>query len=210
MIPPLHVVVPDRVARRRGFLPAAYGMLEDADGRLALHLRLKETPARRIHELAVELSAAARRHGGWCVVNERLDVALTADAQAVQLGGGALPVAAARRVAGPELPVGVSVHGPDEADRAADEGANHLVLGTIFETPSHPGRPGAGPELVEACRGRVDVPVVAIGGIDPGRVPEVVEAGADGVAAVRAVWGAHRPRSAARAFLEALDSAGGG
>lgn len=210
MIPPLHVVVPDRVARRNGFLPAAFGMLEDADGELALHLRLKETPGRRVHELAVELAAAARRHGGWCVVNERVDVALTADAQAVQLGGGALPLDAVRRVAGPELPVGVSVHGPDEARRATEEGANHLVLGTIFGTPSHPGRPGAGPELVEACRRRVDVPLVAIGGVDPGRVPEVVEAGADGVAAVRAVWDADRPRRAARAFLEALASARAG
>lgn len=207
MIPPLHVVVPDRVARRRGFLPAAFGMLEDAAGRLALHLRLKEAPARRIHELAVELSAAARRHGGWCVVNERVDVALAADAQAVQLGGGALPVAAARRVVGPELPVGASVHGPEEAARAGEEGANHLVVGTIFDTPSHPDRPGAGPGLVEACRRRVDVPIVAIGGIDPGRVPAVVEAGADGVAALRAVWDADRPGGAVRAFLEALTCA---
>lgn len=208
MTPPLHVVVPDRVARRRGFLPTAFGMLGDAAGRLALHLRLKRTPARRIHELAVELSAAARRHGGWCVVNERVDVALTAGAQAVQLGGGALPLDAVRRVAGPGLPVGVSVHGPGDAGRAAEEGANHLVLGTIFDTPSHPDRAGAGPELVEACRRRVDVPIVAIGGMDPGRVPEVVEAGADGVATLRAVWDADRPERAVTAFLEALAASG--
>lgn len=210
MTPPLHVVVPDRVARGRGFLPAAFGMLEDAAGRLALHLRLKETPARRIHELAVELSAAARRHGGWSVVNERVDVALTAGAQAVQLGGAALPPEAVRRVPGPDLPVGVSVHGPEEARRAVEEGANHLVVGTIFESPSHPDRPGAGPQLVEACRRRVDVPLVAIGGMTPGRVGEVVDAGADGVATLGGVWDADRPERRVQGFLEALASAGMG
>lgn len=208
MIPPLHVLVPDRAARRPRFLPLARGLLEEAGGRLALHLRLKETPGRRIHDLATELAGAARRRGGWCVVNERVDVALTAEAQAVQLGGGALPTEAVRDVVPPGLPVGVSVHGPEEAARAEEEGANHLVVGTIFRSPSHPDRPGAGPQLLEACRRRVALPTVAVGGLTPDRVGEAVAAGADGVAALSAVWDADRPAAAVGDFLEALRSAG--
>lgn len=209
MIPPLHAVVPDRVARRPGFVPTASGLLEAAGGRLALHLRLKETPGRRIHELALELSGAARRHGGWCAVNERVDVALTAEAQAVQLGEGALPTEAVRRLVGPQVRVGVSVHDPQEARRAGEEGANLLIVGTIFPSTSHPGRPGAGPELLEACRRRVDLPLVAIGGMTPARAGDALEAGADGVATLGAVWDADRPRAAVEAFLRALAAAGG-
>lgn len=206
MIPPLHVIVPDRVVRRHGFLPTALAMLEDASGRLALHLRLKETPARRIHDLAAELSAAADRGGGWCVVNERVDVALTAGARAVQLGAGAMSPSVVRRIAGGDLRRGVSVHDPDAAERAGREGANHLVVGTIFESPSHPGRTAAGPELLRACRRRIDLPLVAIGGVTPGRVESVLAAGADAVAALGAVWDADRPVGAVRGFLEALPS----
>lgn len=208
MTPPLHAVVTDAVARRPGFLPAASRILEAAAGRIALHLRLPESPARRVHELAAELSRAARLHGGWCVVNERVDVALTAGAQAVQLGADALPVPRVRDLVGPDVPVGVSVHGEEEAREAEEEGANHLVVGTIFDSPSHPERPASGPELLEACRRRVDLPLVAIGGITPSRVRDARGAGADGVAAVSAVWNADRPPAAAvDAFLEALADA---
>lgn len=204
MIPPLHVVVPDRAARLRGFLPTAFTMLERAAGRLALHLRLKDTPGRRIHALAAELSAAADRRGGWCVVNERVDVAMTAGAGSVQLGAAALSPAAVRRIAGEHLRIGVSVHGADGAERAEREGANHVVVGTIFESPSHPGRTAAGPDLLQACRRRVDLPIVAIGGVTVGRVEEVLGAGADAVAVLSAVWDDARPTAAVEDFLEAL------
>ena len=207
-VPRLHVVVPDEVARRPNFLQVARGLREAAGGNLALHLRLDEATGRRIHELAAALARGARSGGGWCVVNERADVALSARAQAVQLGAGALPVAAARQDLGPEVAVGASVHGADAAARAAAGGANFLVLGTIFETPSHPDRPAAGPELVERCRGRVARPLVAIGGVTPGRVAELLAAGAHGVAALRGVWSTPRPRDAVEAYLEALEQDG--
>lgn len=205
-VPRLHVLATDEVAAEVDVAAAGRRLLAGCGPELALHLRLREATGRELHDLAGELSGEADRRGGWCVVNGRLDVALTAGAQAVQLGSGALPVGRAVEVAadaGVPLAVGASVHGAEEARDSAADGANYLLLGTIFATPSHPGREGAGPGLVAACAD-LPVPVVAIGGVDRGRVPEVTEAGAHGVAVVRAVWTAPDPVAAARELLEAL------
>lgn len=202
-VPRLHVIVPDAVAGRPDFTETAAGLLERGGGELALHLRLKEATGRRLHDLARELAGEARRLGGWCVVNERVDVALTAGAQGVQLGRGALPVARTRGLVGDDTMVGASVHGREEAEEAVRQGANFLLLGTIFDTPSHPGVEGAGPDRVAACRD-LSAPVVAIGGMTPGRVSDVRTAGAHGVASLRGVWEAADPGAAVDAFLREL------
>lgn len=202
-VPGLHVLVPDEVAARDDFRHVAGALRDALAGELALHLRLRETPAREIHALAVELSDAARRGGGWCVVNGRVDVALTAGAQAVQLGEDALPLPEARELVGPDVAVGRSVHGLREAEAAAAGGANYLVLGTIYATPSHPGRAGAGPELV-ARAAHLRLPIVAIGGVTAGRVRELREAGAHGIAVIRAVWAAGDPVAAASELASEL------
>lgn len=203
MVPRLHVLVPDAVAARPDFRETASALRERGAGRLALHLRLREASDRRLHELAASLAVEARAAGGWCVVNGRPDVALTARAQAVQLGAGALPVAEARAVVGGEVALGASVHGPREARRAAEDGANLLLVGTIFPSPTHPERAGAGLSRVAACRD-AGSPVVAIGGVTPSRVPAVLGAGAHGVAVLSGVWSADRPVEAAERYLDAL------
>lgn len=206
-VPRLHVIVPDEVAGGPGFRRAARELRARGGAELALHLRTLRQSGRRIHELAAALAEDARRHGGWCVVNERVDVALTAGAQAVQLGRGALPVREVRSLLADEVAIGASVHADDEAWGAVEDGASFLLLGTIFSTPSHPRRAPAGIELVEACR-RAGRPVIAIGGMTPERVPEVAAAGAHGVATLRGVWGAASPPAAVERFLEALEVTG--
>ena len=206
-LPELHVLVGDAEVAEAGGGGGDFGSLADdllaaAEGRLALHLRLREATGRRVHDLAVRIREAADRRGGWCVVNDRVDVALTAGADAVQLGGRSLPVTAARRVLEGEAAVGRSVHGVGEARRAARDGANYLVLGTIYPTPSHPERPGAGPGLVEEVAG-AGPPVIAIGGVSADRAAELREAGAHGVAVRRAVWDADDPEAAVRELLDA-------
>ncbi len=205
-LPALHVLVGDAEAGRADFGSLADDLLAAGDGDLALHVRLREATGRRVHEAAARVREGADRHGGWCVVNDRVDVALTAGADAVQLGGQSLPVTAARRVLENEAAVGRSVHGAGAARRAARDGANYLVLGTIYPTPSHPGRPGAGPGLVEEVADEVGAdgpPVIAIGGIEAGRMREVRSAGVDGVAVRRAVWEAEDPANAVRELLDA-------
>lgn len=202
----LHAVIPDRVAGRPDFLEVARTLRGTFRELLALHLRLRELPARRQHLLARRLRREAEHFGGWCVVNGRVDVALTAGAQAVQLGAGAVGLAAARRILGQGVPLGRSVHGVEEARAAEEGGANYLLLGTIYATPSHPDRPGAGPGLVARCVRRVGLPVVAIGGIDAGRAGQVRRVGAAGAAVVRAIWDAPDPVAAAGTLLESMEA----
>jgi len=133
-----------------------------------------------------------------------VDVALVLGLGAVQLGARSLPPAAAREILGPEALLGVSVHGPDEAKKAEEGGADYLVVGTIFPSPSHPGRSGAGPERVAAVSGRSRLPALAIGGITPERVRAVRESGAHGVAVLSGIWDAEDPGAALDRYLGAL------
>jgi len=206
-LPRLHVLVPDAAAAGSDFGLVAGEILRRAGGEVALHLRLRETPGRVLHRLARFLAARAREEGGWCVVNGRVDVALAADVDAVQLGGSAMPIPVVREMVGAATALGASVHGVEEGVRAEREGANFLVLGTIFDSPSHPDIRGSGPGRVEACAARVSIPVVAIGGMSPGRVRSVREAGATGVATLSGVWDAPDPADAVSAFLGALGAA---
>ena len=89
--------------------------------------------------------------------------------------------------------VGRSVHGVEEAVAAEQEGADYLILGTIYGTASHPGREGSGPRLVAQVKARVQTPVYAIGGINPSNAGEVMRGGADGIAVIRSILASPRP-----------------
>ncbi|MGB5304325.1 MAG: thiamine phosphate synthase [Gemmatimonadota bacterium] len=200
-VPFLHVIVTDDVTEAPTFLADAEDLIAAGRDRLALHLRLRRTNGRDLHELAARLGRAAADSGAWCVINDRVDVALTSGARAVQLGRGSLPVDAVRRLGEARFAIGASVHSADEARRRATEGADFLVAGSVFATATHPDRAPAGPALVTACVG-AGVPVVGIGGIDAGNARQVVEAGAAGVAVIRAVWQAANPVQEALGLID--------
>jgi thiamine-phosphate diphosphorylase len=131
-------------------------------------------------------------------VNDRLDVALAVPSAGVQLGHGGLPVDAARAL-NPLWWIGRSVHDLAEAEAARTEGADYLVVGPVFATASHPGRPELGLQALKkivAVAG--ELPVIAIGGISAERVEAVRGSGAYGVAAIRAFWDDADPAEAAR------------
>ena len=146
----------------------------------------------------------ARAAGSLLVVNDRVDVALAAGADGVQLGRRGITVADARRLGG-GVRIGASVHGLGEAREAVDGGADWLLAGSVYATASHPGRPGAGTGLIEAVAA-LGVPVIGIGGVTPERVREVGGAGAAGIAAIRGIWDQPSPGRAARAYIEAWQS----
>ncbi len=102
--------------------------------------------------------------------------------------------------------VGRSVHSVEAAVQAEREGADYVIVGPIYETPSHRGVEAAGVRLVSAVVAAVSVPVVAIGGITAARVPDVLSAGAGGVAVISAILGAKSPAAAARTLREALEA----
>ena len=138
-------------------------------------------------------------------INDRLDVALAVDADGVHLPSDSLPVCVVKKLGGGRLLVGRSVHSVEEALVAENDGANYLILGTIYGTTSHPGRPPSGPGLIEAVKARVRTHVYAIGGINASNAGEVMRAGADGVAVIRSILGAHDPGIAAREIAEIVE-----
>lgn len=137
------------------------------------------------------------------VVNGPLEVALACGADGVHLPEAAPDPGRPGR----PLLVGQSVHSREAAVRAWSGCRDYLVAGPVYETPSHPAAPGAGPRLVREVCAAVAIPVLAIGGITAERVPEVMRAGASGVAVISAILGAASPGGAARDLREAVEAA---
>ncbi|WP_187355521.1 thiamine phosphate synthase [Paenibacillus tengchongensis] len=170
-----------------------------------IHLRDKQLPANMQYEAVQEM----RRAGvpvASIVVNDRLDVALAAGAGGVQLAGHSLPAAAVRPIA-TGIRLGCSVHSPEEAAAAAGEGADYCLFGHVYDSSSKPGFPGRGlvqlAEAVQAC----SVPVIAIGGIEPGNAGDVIRSGAHGIAVLSGIWHSPDPAGQARAYRSAMDTA---
>ena len=168
-----------------------------------VQLREKGMPARDLLALAQEVRKVTR-NGALFIVNDRVDVAIASGADGVQLGEQSMPVSAARRVVGDDFLIGRSVHDLYGAEDAEHEGADFLVVGTIFQSRSHPGLQAAGTELIREIRERVSIPVLGIGGITPVNAAQVLEAGANGVAVIGAVLDAVDHRAAARKLSDAL------
>jgi thiamine-phosphate pyrophosphorylase len=179
-----------------------------AAGLRAVQLREKDLEARELLALADTLREATRRHGARLIVNDRADVALAARADGVQRTHASLPVSALRAITPPGFLVGASVHSEAEARDAAAQGADFIVFGPVYDTPSKRRYgPPQGLAALEAVARAVDRPVLAVGGLTPERVAEALAAGAAGVAVIGAIYGAARPADATKAFLDALGRA---
>jgi len=170
-------------------------------GRVLVQLREKDLGGRELLRLSHALVAACHAAGQRLVVNDRLDVALASGADGVHLPAAGIPASDARRLLGPGALVGVSCHSADEVRRARDAGASFASVSPIYDTPSKRayGPPVGLAVLREAAA--LGLPVIALGGITPARVPEVIAAGAQGVAAIRAWLEGGDPAAAVRALL---------
>jgi thiamine-phosphate pyrophosphorylase len=178
-------------------------------GVTAVQLREPDLSARELYELALPLRELTKLHGAALIVNDRIDVALAVGADAVQLGWRSLNVAAARAVAGERIKIGFSAHGLADAQRAAQEGADYLILGSVFPTPSKVGLVDVlGLEQLAAISSEIALPIVGVGGIDSGNARQVIEAGARGVAVIRAILGQSDPARAARELAARLPHGG--
>jgi thiamine-phosphate pyrophosphorylase len=135
-----------------------------------------------------------------------VDVALAAGAAGTHVGADDLPVDAVRRIAGPGHLIGGTARDPLRAVELVAAGADYLGVGPAYPTPTKSGLPAPlGPSGVAAVARAVRVPVIAIGGVTAGRIPELLAAGARGVAVVAAVSEAADPAAATRKLLNALD-----
>jgi len=173
-----------------------------------IQLREKGLEARQELAALEVLRDAARRHGALLAVNDRADVALAAGADVLHLGQDDLPVDWARRVVGDDVLVGRSTHDAEQATAAATEvGADYFCTGPCWPTPTKPGRPAPGLDLVRTTAAAAPArPWFAIGGIDHARLEDVLAAGATRVVVVRAITEADDPETAARTLKDRLSA----
>lgn len=195
----VHAVTDARILAQPRFLDRAREVAA-VGSRVAIHLRDRTATGRELSDQAASLRDALGGTSAMIIVNARPDVAAAISADGVQLGAGDLGVADARRVM-PAGWVGRSVHTVEEARTATEEGADFLLAGMIFPSTSHPGVAAQGTAFIRAI-GSGGTPVIAIGGVTPGRAAEVRAAGAWGVAAIRSIWDARDPAEAVLSMLE--------
>lgn len=177
-----------------------------AGGVNLVQLREKDLPGRPILKLAGELRNVIGP-SALLLINERVDVAAAAKADGVQLGEEALPAKEARNILGPEALIGRSVHSEQGALMAEADGADFLLVGTMYATESHPGHEPAGPELIRRIAASCSLPLMGIGGINEANLGPVLEAGAQGVAVISSILAAPDPEQAARGLRQAMLSA---
>jgi thiamine-phosphate pyrophosphorylase len=177
-----------------------------AGGADAIQVREKVLSGRELVAHARAVRAICAPRGVATIVNDRLDVALAADADGVHLGTDDLPVREARRIAGAALRIGASTHSLAEARAAIDAGADHCGVGAMYESGLKPGLAPSGAAYLRAFVEEFPgFPHLAIGGIAPGRVKSLVGAGCRGVAVSSAICGAADPEAVARAIVAELE-----
>jgi thiamine-phosphate pyrophosphorylase len=159
-----------------------------AGGADVIQLRDKTCDCDYLLRCAVEMREDAKKAGALFIVNDRLDVALQCQADGVHIGQGDMPLKFARRVAPKGFIIGVSAGTLEEALTAEKDGADYIGFGPVFSTGSKSDAgPVCGLDLLKEVKQRVSIPVVAIGGINATNAPEVLRAGADGLAVISAV-----------------------
>jgi len=177
-----------------------------AGGVTMVQLREKETPAGELLDLARRLKLITRGKS-LLIINDRADVAIAVEADGVQLPEDGLPIVTTRSLIGKYAVLGRSVHSAESAVRASREGAEFVIAGTIYETPSHPDAKPAGPALIKEITKDSLLPVLAIGGVKADKLEELISAGAAGVAVTTAIAEAEDPKAAAEELIKALREA---
>jgi thiamine-phosphate pyrophosphorylase len=180
-----------------------------AGGIDVVQLREKHLPDDQLTAVADATRALCQRHGSprpLLIVNDRPHVALDVGADGVHVGQDDMPVAAVRELTGADVLIGLSTHSPAQIDAVDASLVDYIGVGPIHETPTKPGRPAVGTELIRYAAANAPVPFFAIGGLDAGNLAEALDAGADRVCVLRAIASAEDPEQATRELREKLDA----
>ena len=169
-----------------------------------VQLRMKDAPDTSIVATGQRFARAAAEHGALFILNDRPDLVAATGADGVHVGQDDASVAEARELVGPDRLVGLSTHSPAQVDAAAGLPLDYIGVGPVHATPTKPGRPAVGLEIVRYAAGHARVPFFAIGGIAPANVDAVRDAGAERIAVVRALTEAADPASVARRLRTAV------
>jgi len=199
-------VILDRAIERRFTVGEFTALLIDG-GATCLQVRCKEGSARSIMDFTREVLGVARGAGVPVIVNDRIDIALAADADGVHLGEYDLAVSDARHICGQDLVIGATVRDAESAARAEAAGADYLGVGPIFKTWAKPRlNPIPSEVLSRICR-EISLPIVAIGGINETNAAQPLQQGADGVAVISALRRCAHPKEAAIRLRAVIDEA---
>ena len=169
-----------------------------------VQLRMKDASDEKIVTAGRRFASAAADHGALFILNDRPDLVAATGADGVHVGQDDAPVADARAIVGSERIVGLSTHSPAQVDAASGAGVDYIGVGPVHETPTKPGRPAVGLDLVRYATAHASVPFFAIGGGSPASVAAVREAGATRIAVVRALSEAPDVEHAARTLRTAI------
>ncbi|TAG90023.1 MAG: thiamine phosphate synthase [Oscillatoriales cyanobacterium] len=151
-----------------------------------------------------KLCELCHRYDALLIVNDRVDLAIAADADGVHLGQQDLPVAEARKLLGPGRTIGRSTTNAEEMQRAIEEGADYIGVGPVYSTPTKPDKQAAGLDYVRYAAAKSPIPWFAIGGIDINNLDQVLNAGASRVAVVRSIMEAEQPTLVTQFFISQL------
>jgi thiamine-phosphate pyrophosphorylase len=177
-----------------------------AGGVDVVQLREKQLPDEELVAVANAARALCERLGALLIVNDRPLVAREVGADGVHVGQEDMPVAEVRELVGPDMLIGLSTHAPGEID-AVDAGlVDYIGVGPIHATPTKPGRPAVGLELIRYAAAHASAPFFAIGGLDAGNLAAALAAGAARVCVLRAIADAEDRTRAARTLRELLDA----
>jgi thiamine-phosphate pyrophosphorylase len=178
-------------------LPAAVRLALQG-GVQAIQVREKDLPVREILAIAQELRRITRESNAKLFINDRVDVAVAVEADGVHLGHQSMPSEAVRKIVGKKMLIGVSTHSLAEAVKAEEAGADFITLGPIFVTPSKMqyGEP-LGVESIGIVKKHIRIPVFGLGGIRNAKIVQVMQAGADGIAMISAIFAADDIQKAA-------------
>jgi thiamine-phosphate pyrophosphorylase len=179
------------------------------DGALAagvdvVQLRMKAAADEQILGAARRVARACARHGALFILNDRPDLVALVGADGVHVGQDDMPVAQARSLVGERAIVGLSTHSPAQVDAAGELDVDYIGVGPVHETPTKPGRPAVGLDLVRYASEHARMPFFAIGGISPANVADVRAAGARRVAVLRALTQARDAAAVTRQLRRAL------
>lgn len=200
----LYLITDRCQAKGGGLVQVIHAALDG--GVKAVQLREKDLGSRALYLLASELRALTDRYGAKLFINDRIDIALAVGADGVHLGTGSIPVAIARQMAGSRLLIGYSAHAADEACKAENDGADFVSFGPVYPTPSKAayGSP-LGLSALKTVVERLKIPLFALGGVKQSNIPEVMAAGASGIALISAIIASDDPEKETAFLLRTIE-----
>ena len=195
--------VTDSKLTKQGILKDTKQVIE-AGCRLVQY-REKDKPSREMLEEAKQLAKLCKSNGALFIVNDRLDIALSVDADGVHLGQSDLPIDLARKILGKGKIIGTSNHSVEEARQSEKAGADYISVGPVFHTDTKKDAgPPVGLNLLKQIRAITKLPIVGIGGVNEENLKEVLQAGADSVAVISAIVCSNDVEAAARRIIEVI------